>query len=412
MNKHINLVIFLFVLSRLIFADSVAPNQKYTEYSQNGKFLIEMIPSSNYGDEGEGRVYTAIDSAKGEFLWKVDWYGYVSLMNDGEHLVRFGPWAEDMWEFTDLAISFYKRDSLINEYLVKNLLKDKSTISETSSHYTWEAKTTSVSRGFSENRSTYTIVTSDKTVYIFDIYSGGIANSFIDTLAKTSYEIFEEERRSEQEEGLRLLRNTKSSKLFEDYFSFSQEDIYVNQLVMDTVTEWSVDLYPTRKGKYPWFCEFRTPISGDSLVIRLKPEDIYGAYNDFISAPFIRKFLNGSKNITIRIRVENDMLHWTDDEIDRYKKSLLAHAYPVYNIKDWIRIIIDFHDYGIKDMISFYRPLNGDYYIMDYLTAVPKTLANNKLTNGEDVYTVYCWYNCVIFDKAGNMNLIPWTNRN
>jgi hypothetical protein len=163
----------LFCLIAIVaLADSVAPNKKWKTSSADGKYFIEMIPRSDYGEEGEGIV---THYSSGKILWKIGWFArLVALSNDGVHLVRFGPWAGDKKRLSDLAISFYEKDKLLKEYLVRDLVRDRTKLEETKSHYFWQANKSSIAQGFSADNKTFTVVTLDGIAYIFNVSKGFI----------------------------------------------------------------------------------------------------------------------------------------------------------------------------------------------------------------------------------------------
>lgn len=75
--------------------------------------MIEMVPFSSYGEQGNGKVYLASDTAKNHPIWEINWYAFnIFLSDDGEHLVRFGPWGSDINNYSDLAIAFYRKSKL------------------------------------------------------------------------------------------------------------------------------------------------------------------------------------------------------------------------------------------------------------------------------------------------------------
>ncbi len=156
------------------FADSLAPNREYSTTSSSGHYAIKMIPKSDYGDDGHG-VVTHYSSDK--ILWKTNWYArLVVLCNDGVHLVRFGPWASDQANLNDLAIAFYKRKRLLRKYFVKQLIRDRSKLEFTTSHYFWQANKAPVAQGFSKDNKTFTLVTMDGNAYTFDVSKGYIVS--------------------------------------------------------------------------------------------------------------------------------------------------------------------------------------------------------------------------------------------
>ncbi len=170
-NKALIFVLFCFIVTA-VFADSVAPNKKWKTSSTDGKYFIEMIPKSDYGEEGEGIV---THYSSGKILWKVNWFArLVALSNDGVHLVRFGPWAGDKKKLTDLAVAFYEKDQILKSYQVRHLVENPSKLEMTKSHYFWQANKSSIAQGFSADNKNFTVVTMDGIAYKFKVSTGAI----------------------------------------------------------------------------------------------------------------------------------------------------------------------------------------------------------------------------------------------
>lgn len=174
-NFIIASLLLLTVLSGRAFADKEKVNDQYSVSSPNGKFVIEMIPSTNFGEAGKGFAFATADAQHKDTLWRVDWFARkVFLADDGSRLVRFGPWAKDKKGLMDNAIGFYKKGKVVKQYLVKDLVKDKKSISATVSHYTWESCDSAVVSGLSKDFKTYTLVTTDRIMYVFNTSTGKI----------------------------------------------------------------------------------------------------------------------------------------------------------------------------------------------------------------------------------------------
>lgn len=178
MRKILIFTFFCFI-AIAVFADSIAPNKRWKTSSPNGQYFIEMIPDSDYAEEGEGIV---THYSSGKVLWRVNWFArLVALCNDGIHLVRFGPWASDKKKLSDLAVAFYEKDKLLRRYLVRDLVRDTTKLEFTKSHYFWQANKSSIPQGFSEDNKTFTVVTLDGIAYKFEVSTGYILSRKKDT---------------------------------------------------------------------------------------------------------------------------------------------------------------------------------------------------------------------------------------
>ena len=173
--KSICFIIFIlsFVLITTSWADKIAPNKEYKEYSENKEYFIEMIPSESYEDIGQGKV-CEVRKDENKLLWEVDWYARkVLLLNDGKRLIRLGPWASKK-DLSDLAIAFYNKGKLIKEYKVSDLLEDENSIKKTASHYFWRSKIQSMPFGFVNKERKFVLTTIENETIIFNTKTGEI----------------------------------------------------------------------------------------------------------------------------------------------------------------------------------------------------------------------------------------------
>lgn len=409
------LFLFITLIFSIISADSVAPNYFYKKYSPNGRFLIEMTPFGKYGEKGKGIVYNVVDSVKKDSIWSINWYAYnVFLHDDGEHLIRFGPWASDKINHSDLAISFYFRNQPLKEYKVNELIKEPTRLSYSVSHYEWHAEETKIQNGFSTDFSKYTITLADKNVYVFDALNGKILENYIDKNAKNSSEVFWGEQIQAHELGEKIKDKSDDLLAFEKHFSIKDISAFNGQTfgVYINSEQWRGDIYPILKTNPIWRGELIFPINKDSLIeVGLKPEDLMNSYQDFISSKFIQQLLNTTEVNEIRIRAAGDRLHWDTKEILEYQEALKSRKYNIYDTKKWIEVTID---YDKKEMISFYRPLYGDYYILNYFTDFPviirKQLGLDSIKkldfySQSKITAKYCYDNCTMFFNNGNFKI-------
>jgi hypothetical protein len=158
-------------------ADTPSINRPYVARSDDGRIALRMTPFSRIGERTPGRG-VATRAGSGKVLWTVDWYalpGKVIVLNDGAGVIRFGPWAGDRYGFTDLALAFYRRGREVRRYTVGQLLRDKSRILRTASHYFWLSRHRV--RQLSPDQRRLTIHLIDGSVYTFDTRTGRIVSS-------------------------------------------------------------------------------------------------------------------------------------------------------------------------------------------------------------------------------------------
>lgn len=209
-----------------------------------------------------------------------------------------------------------------------------------------------------------------------------------------------------EENGILIKNKSKELKIFEKSFfikDMSAFDGIISGVYFES-EQWEGDFIPKSKYDYPWECNLVFPIEKDSsLIVGLIPENLIEAYKDFISNKFIKEFLNNSSNINIRIRAAGDRLHWDSDEVKNYYEILRSKGYEVGDFKKWIEVIVDFDK---KEMISFYRPLHSNFYLVQLLTNYPK-IWSNKFDHiaGKELFSKYCWNNCTVFSNDGSLKL-------
>lgn len=100
-------------------------------------------------------------------LWsggKCERANYIS--NDGEHVVKFGPWAKNVQQ---MAVSFCKRDKLIAEYIIDDLITDPKELVRSTSHFFWKSETK-----YDAETAILFLKTVDQNEYWFDARTGKI----------------------------------------------------------------------------------------------------------------------------------------------------------------------------------------------------------------------------------------------
>lgn len=188
----LSIICFLIIAPVTVFADSPAPQYDYTKTVAKEKFIFVMlsIPDdpSAYGQGGAEQdpkirsQYTQsglyLNDGSTEPLWTVDWYAFeVSLSSDGEHLVKWGPWAFSN-NYSELALAFYRNGQEISRYRVNDLVADPSSLPHTVSHYTWVRYSS-----FDDEQGTLSVTTLTNEKYLFDIKSGEILERPSDTVS-------------------------------------------------------------------------------------------------------------------------------------------------------------------------------------------------------------------------------------
>ena len=140
--------------------------------------------------ESFGVTYKITEGGEFKEVWRAEgWYTFEEyLSEDGRYFVRFGPWASDQENHTDLAVAFYDRGKLIKEYQVKELIRKHELLENSVSHYMWRPVIQTEPNGFYDVSFHLTMI--DKTTYRFDYKTGEIITRGKDKKAKSNREIW------------------------------------------------------------------------------------------------------------------------------------------------------------------------------------------------------------------------------
>lgn len=144
------LVLSILVLVRNLQADTPADPIPLVTASASGSLFFKMVPPKGHVENDKyvldrqpfGVAYRVDEDGRLIELWRTQgWYTFQAfLSNDGHFLVRMGPWSEGKEaSVEDLAIAFYQDGKLLKDYSTADLLKDKSAVRRTVSHYRWRA---------------------------------------------------------------------------------------------------------------------------------------------------------------------------------------------------------------------------------------------------------------------------------
>ena len=142
-----------------------APFQKVA--GSDGEYLFVMLTST--APTGEQPAYPSSGLYRNdgslEPLWTIDWYAFgVDVSSDGQHLVRYGPWASSP---NDLAVAFYDKGRLIKEYDIESLVSDFDALSYSVSHFMWRTEV-----GFDNLSNLLRIRTGSDDLHLFDVTTG------------------------------------------------------------------------------------------------------------------------------------------------------------------------------------------------------------------------------------------------
>ena len=141
----------------------------------NGRVVLDMRSMDAIGDTGRWKGIAR--TRDGRDLWKVRWFAFPSqlvIMDNGLGLVRLGPWATRFQDLGDLAVAFYQQGRSVREYQVADLVRDRSKLIRTASHYFWIDR--EYATALSEDQRRFSIFTLDGRSYHFDTSNGDLMN--------------------------------------------------------------------------------------------------------------------------------------------------------------------------------------------------------------------------------------------
>lgn len=106
----------------------------------SNSFYLKLIPSPDFDErKSQGFLYRVTDG-EDELLYQSNgWFSFTVLVsNDGSYIARRGPWPRyDSPPEKTPAVVFYVDGAPVKTYYVSDLVKDKSKLPHSVSHYSW-----------------------------------------------------------------------------------------------------------------------------------------------------------------------------------------------------------------------------------------------------------------------------------
>jgi hypothetical protein len=199
-------VFLLAVVALLCFegqsrADKKGPPHSRKEVTGGGKYVFVMLAPQpveeeikSYGNEDAKNAVIAMrnvykqsglykNDGSAEPLWTVDWYGPVTVLSDGEHLVRWGqPGLEQFRDKVDRktreitendmkqeAISIFAKGKLVREFKVADFADDRKALKMSVTMLLWRKE-----HKLDEAKKQLELVTNDGNRVRIDIATGKI----------------------------------------------------------------------------------------------------------------------------------------------------------------------------------------------------------------------------------------------
>lgn len=333
-------------------ADSPAAPRPWVGTSERGDFFFKMVPpkwkkdGDRYVVEREPFGVTYKISEDGEFkeVWRTEgWYSFEGyLSEDGRYFVRFGPWASDQENHTDLAIAFYDRGKLLKEYQVKDLIRKPDFLEDSVSHYMWRPETQSEPNGFYGG--TFHLVMIDKTSYSFDYETGEIIIREKDEKAKSSREIWAEEQTTANKRGRELFEASTFKEEFERHFEITGIEAMRGSFSSCSLEgpAWVAEFTPKRKFEHEASVRPVFPIRDESsVVVSLTPQEITSAFEMAFKHPFVSNRFKDGGATGVRLRIQGDRLHWNTPELEEFIEKITGEKPNKDKLGHWAYFIID-----------------------------------------------------------------------
>lgn len=329
------------------FADTEAMPSPWVTTSKNGEYLFKMVPGKSHWDGDQwviekkpiGVAYKIDPNGDLSELWRTEgWYTFSGkISDDGRYFARFGPWASDQENYTDLAIAFYDQGNLVKEYQVQELIKDTNCLEHSVSHYQWQARVQSKPNGF-EYRPYFHLVMIDKTAYRFNYETGEIVDTGLDVNARSNSEASEETQAKVTKWGQEILRRSHFRKSYNKHYSFYYVEAHEGKMsgVHFKDPEWQGYLNP--KKKYPHACiaSLRLPIiDGEKTKTDIVPKEINTAFEIALAHPFIKQRFHKKKSTQLILRIKEDCCIWNTQALSSQYAKVYGGELTKKEMRNW-----------------------------------------------------------------------------
>jgi hypothetical protein len=406
MSRAILGLLLLLVSALLLRPDEPEYDRQHTVKSANGNFAAEFFPDGSFGETGWGEV-TATGGNKPLYSFK--WYANEALVsNDGHYLVRFGRWAMDSKGHTDLAIAFYKDGVELKSYLVKDLVRDVSSVDESVSHYIWQATETKMPLGFSADEKRFTVVTTDKLAYEFDVATGEIAKVHTDPTAMSGRDRWAADNKSQYDLARQYIAKSKQLPQFDEAFTFSQLSAKRGSVYPadEDGEEWFADMTPRDPKLARTMVEqiFFIDAKTDQVKVSTTPDKLEHVLAELGQVPFVKRLMDIDPSNDYRLRAAGLYLHWDSKEVARIIKAFPADQPKPPPMDKWIYFIIDTKAEGAKQYLSFYHPQGTDWFVMTSIPlGEPLTPAEIAQIKSQKPYTNEV---CPVINSQGRLQFV------
>jgi hypothetical protein len=163
-------------------ADQEASNRPVVVASTYGNCYAKSVPSSDYGNDGQTRVY-AVEAGADRLVATYDWFANTLRLECnvegtsgavGTSVVAFGPWPRGHEASKEtLALAFYWNGKLLRRYSTLDIAGRPNNVSSSVSHYSVIDEIIGY-QWTSGNRYAFAVRTTDGRLLKFDAGTGKI----------------------------------------------------------------------------------------------------------------------------------------------------------------------------------------------------------------------------------------------
>jgi hypothetical protein len=136
-------ILFIIIFSLFLFGDQNLAPRPYIKEIWNGTYYFKMVPDTikniPWITNAHGYLYEVKSTEHDSLIWKVECRFTFQVFfpeYDIDYFTLVGDWPiGNKPNSSDMAIAFYKRDSLLKFYSTEELVKDITKVKHTVSHY-------------------------------------------------------------------------------------------------------------------------------------------------------------------------------------------------------------------------------------------------------------------------------------